>query len=80
MQKALESLPWVRKATVDYEKKQATLTVDMGRYQAEEAFAALKEAGFGGKALEKKPAADFAKFPSVSFHVGGMMKAKSGAT
>ncbi len=30
--------------------------------------------------LERKPAADFAEFPRVSFQVFGMMKAKSGAT
>lgn len=32
------------------------------------------------QALGRKPAADFAEFPSVSFHLTGMKKAKSGAT
>jgi hypothetical protein len=80
VQKALESLPWVRKATVDYDKKQATLIVENGKYNAEEAFATLKLADFGAEAPERKQATDFAEFPSISFHVVGMMKAKSGAT
>ena len=80
MQKALETLPWVRKATVDFKKKQATLVVERGKYKAKEALVALKKAGFGGKEVEKQPAADVAGFPSVSFRVGRMLKTKSGAT
>ena len=34
----------------------------------------------GNENTETVRAADFAKFPSVSFRVGGMMKTKSGAT
>ena len=54
MQQALESLPWVRKATVDFKKKQATLTVEEDRYNPKAVFAALKKAGFFGKPLEQQ--------------------------
>ena len=82
MREALETLPWVRKATVDYPKKQATLTVDIGRYNRKEAIGALKKAGFGGPALEATKANEAVgqSFPQVSFHLTGMKKAKSGAT
>ena len=82
MREALGSLPWVRKATVDYGKKQATLTVEEGRYDPREAFAALKKAGFGGEALETSEGHKDAResFPEVSFHVIGLKKARSGAT
>ncbi len=82
MREALEALPWVRKATVDYQKKQATLTVEKGRYNLQEAVDALKKAGFGGPARELTKANEAVgqSFPQVSFHLTGMKKAKSGAT
>ena len=82
MREALEALPWVRKVTVDYGKKQATLTVEEGRYDPQEAIAALKKSGFGGKAADTSESHKDAResFPEVSFHVIGLKKARSGAT
>ena len=78
MEKALQSLPWVRKATVDFKKQQVTLVVEKGKYKEAEAFAALKNAGFDGKPSESPESAS--TFPQTSFRVGGMKKTKSGVT
>ena len=68
--------------TVDSGKKQATLTVEKGRGDPQEAIAALKKVGFGGKAADISESHDDAResFPEVSFHVIGLKKARSGAT
>ncbi|TDJ68339.1 MAG: copper chaperone [Planctomycetota bacterium] len=82
MREALESLPWARKAEIDFETKQATVTVESKLYEAEALIKALKEAGYGGKVVDtggnEKPAA--AAPSRVTFHVTGMKKTKSGAT
>jgi hypothetical protein len=89
VRKALESLPCVRKATVDYVNKQATATVVSGSYDEKALLEALNEAGFGGsvtatdsntKAGEDEPAASPPEGARVAFHVRGMKKTKSGAT
>ncbi len=83
MRRALESLPWVRKATVDYRKKQASITAVSSRYDEAALVKALKDAGFGGTVVKpkdgqskQKPTAD----TQIAFHVTGMKKTKSGAT
>ena len=83
MRRALESLPWVRKATVDFQKKQATITAVSSRYDEAALLKALKGAGFRGTVVkpdggepELKPAVG----TQVAFHVTGMQKTKSGAT
>ena len=85
MRKALESLPWVRKAEVHYDKKQVTVTVDSSLYDPKALVAALEEAGFGGKLAKTsdekgKDDARAVEGSRVTFHVGGMKKTKSGAT
>lgn len=83
MRRALESLPWVRKATIDYEQKQATITAVSKRYDEAALIKALKDAGFGGKVVKPKggePKQKPATGTQVAFHVTGMMKTKSGAT
>jgi Heavy-metal-associated domain len=78
-------LPWVRKAAVDFPKKQVTVTVDSSLYEPKTLIAALKDAGFGGKLAEtsedqEKDDARAVAGSRVTFHVGGMKKTKSGAT
>ncbi|MBL4770435.1 MAG: hypothetical protein JKY61_04710 [Planctomycetes bacterium] len=89
MRNALESLPWARKATVDYPSKQATVTAVSKNYDETELLKALKDAGFGGavvstdskkKSSDDEPAAKPPEGPRVAFHVTGMKKTKSGAT
>ena len=83
MRRALESLPWVRKATVDFQKKQASITAVSSRYDETALLKALKGAGFGGKVVKPKDGEPEQKPTSgtqVAFHVTGMMKTKSGAT
>lgn len=83
MRKALESLPWVRKAEIRYDKKQATVTVEAEHYKPEALVKVLVAAGFGGKVAVPTEDAKKAKFPPglrVTFHVMGMKKTKSGAT
>ena len=43
------SLPWVRQAQVDFDKKQAVVTVEVEKYDEQALLKALEEAGFGGK-------------------------------
>ena len=88
MRKALDSLPWAEKTTVDYPSKQATVTVESKSYDEKALLKALKDAGFGGTVVaadkEKKgddePAAKPVEGARVAFHVTGMKKTKSGAT
>ncbi len=83
MRRALESLPWVRKATVSYEKKQASITAAASRYDEAALVKALGDAGFGGtvaKSDEGEPQARPPAGSQVAFHVTGMRKARSGAT
>lgn len=79
MQKALEALPWVSKADVDFAKRQVTVTVESKRYEAEALTKALKDAGFGGE-LVKSDKKQAGQLPSVTFRVIGMKKTQSGAT
>ncbi len=46
MRKALESLPWVRKAEIHFDKKQAVVTVGSKHYKPEALVKALEAAGF----------------------------------
>jgi copper chaperone CopZ len=92
VRRALESLPWVRKASVDFEHKQATATVVSEDYDEASLLKALKDAGYGGKvvkpvvkpavkpAKKDKPMAKAPKGELVAFRVSGMKKTKSGAT
>ena len=87
MRRALESLPWARKATVDYASKQATVTVESKSYDEKALLKALEDAGFGGsvasggdKKGDEEPAAKPPEGARVAFHVTGMKKTKSGAT
>ena len=83
MQKALESLPWVRKA--ELKKNVATLTVEREGYDAKMVVEALKKAGFGGKLASEEAKKQEKNEPPdatslVTFRVIGMKKTKSGAT
>ena len=83
MRKALESLPWVRKAEIHFNKKQAVVTVDSKHYEPEALVKALEAARFGGKLAAPSEDTKKAKSPAglrVTFHVVGMKKTKSGAT
>ncbi len=81
MQKALQALPWVRKAEIDYDKKLARVTVEKKSFKPQALVDALTGAGFGGKLIEKSDEDKTAKAdPLVTFHVIGMKKTKSGAT
>lgn len=83
MRRALESLPWVRKAIVNYDKRQATVTVLTDKYEEAALAKVLKDAGFGGtlvKSEDAKPKTKPAAGPRVAFKVSGMKKTKSGAT
>lgn len=56
MQKALQSLPWVRKVEVNFEKKQAAVTADPAKYDEKQMLKALAKEGFEAKVLpEEKP-------------------------
>ena len=80
MQKALQALPWVRKAEIDYDKKLARVTVERKSFKPQALIDALKGAGFGGKLIEVSDQDKAAKTdPLVTFHVIGMKKTKSGA-
>ena len=46
MQKALEALPGVVLVTTDVNAKTATCSVEKGKFDSEEAIAALAEAGY----------------------------------
>jgi copper chaperone CopZ len=52
VQKALETLPWVRKVRVEFAKKQAVVTVETEKYDAKALVNALVKAGYGGKVVE----------------------------
>ena len=83
MLKVLESLPWVRKAEIDFEKKQATVIVETKLFKPEELTRVLVDAGFGGTVAKDIAKVEKAKTPPglrVTFRVSGMKKAKSGAT
>jgi len=79
VQRALETLPWVRKATVDFSKKQVTVIVESKSFDAAALVNALQKAEFGGEILgaDKKPGPTL---PSVTLQVIGMKKTASGAT
>jgi copper chaperone CopZ len=55
VQKALETLPWVRKVQVDFAKEQAVVTVETEKYDEKALVRALEKAGYGGKVI--KPSA-----------------------
>lgn len=84
MRKALESLPCVRKATIDFANKQVTATVVSKSYDEKALLKALKDAGFGGSVAkasnEKKNSAKAPDGAQVAYRVSGMKKTKSGAT
>ena len=81
MQKALQALPWVRKAEVEFDNKLARVTVEKKSFKAQALIDAVKGAGFGAKLIEKNGSDKAAKAdPLVTFHVIGMKKTKSGAT
>ena len=76
-------MPWVRKATVSYEKKQASITAVSSQYDEAALVKALKDAGFVGTVAKTDDDTPKAKQPvdtQVAFHVTGMKKTKSGAT
>jgi len=82
---ALESLPWVRKAIVDYAKKQASVTVLSNGFDPLALEKVLTDAGFGGAVAKpnvekKKKKTQPPTGSRVAFHVTGMKKTKSGAT
>jgi copper chaperone CopZ len=52
VQKALQTLPWVRKVQVDFAKKQAVVTVETEKYDEKALVKALEKAGFGGKVVK----------------------------
>lgn len=52
VQKALVSVPWVRKAQVDREKNQAVVTVEADKYDPSALLKALEKAGYGGKVVK----------------------------
>lgn len=83
MLKALKSLPWVRKASVDYGKKQATVTVLSQRYDEAALLKTLVDAGFRGSVAEAPDDEQKQAAPAgerVAFQVSGMKKTRSGAT
>ena len=87
MRKALDSLPWAGKTTVDYPNKQATVTVASKSYDEKALLKALGDAGFGGsvatgreKKSDEEPAVKPPDGARVAFQVSGMKKTKSGAT
>jgi copper chaperone CopZ len=47
VQKALQTLPWVRKVDVDFAKKHVVTTVEVEKYEEEALVKALEKAGFG---------------------------------
>ena len=76
-------MPWVRKAEVQFEKQQATVTVETEHYEAEALVKALDAAGFGGSVAAPTKDTKQATTPPglrVTFRVMGMKKTKSGAT
>jgi copper chaperone CopZ len=77
---ALQALPWVRKAEIDFDNKLARVTVVTKSYDADALVAALKAVGFGGKPTTKVENKADKTGPLVTFHVKGMKKTKSGAT
>ena len=56
MREALEALPWVRRAEVDYPRKQASVIVEKDRLDPPALEAALEKAGFGGSVMDEKEA------------------------
>jgi copper chaperone CopZ len=52
VQKALETLPWVRKVQVDFAKKQAVVTVEIEKHDEKALVKALEKAGFGGTVVK----------------------------
>jgi copper chaperone CopZ len=52
VQKALQTLPWVRKVQVDFAKKQAVVTVETEKYDEKALVKTLEKAGFGGKVVK----------------------------
>ena len=77
-------MPWVRKVSIDFVKKQATLTVVSKSYDEEALLQALRDAGFGGSVAQvpskDKESAKVSGGAQVAFRVSGMLKTKSGAT
>ncbi|MBL4770210.1 MAG: thioredoxin family protein [Planctomycetes bacterium] len=84
MRRALESLPWASKASVDFRKKRATVTVVSNSYDEKAMLSALKSAGFGGSVVAKKtkpkPKVKTPPMARVAFHVTGLKKDKAGST
>ena len=81
MRRALETLPWVREAKVDLKKKEARISVEEGRFNAEEVIDVIKKAGFGAEIKEApKKITAFNEASRVDFRVVGMTKTKSGVT
>ena len=83
MRAALESLPWVRKASVNYEHRIASVTALSDAYVEKELTQVLEKAGFGGsvsKLATPKQESDKPIGERVAFRVDGMQKTKSGAT
>ncbi len=81
VQQALQALPWVRKAEIDFDNKLARVTVEKKSFEPQALVDAVTGAGFGAKLIEKNGSDKAVKVdPLVTFHVIGMKKTKSGAT
>jgi copper chaperone CopZ len=49
VRKALTSLPWVRQVQVNFDAKQAIVTVEATKYDEKAILKVLEKAGYGGK-------------------------------
>jgi copper chaperone CopZ len=57
VQKALETLPWVRKVHVEFTKKQGVVTVETEKYDEKALLKALEKGGFKGHVISGAEAA-----------------------
>jgi hypothetical protein len=48
---ALATLPWVKDVQVNYDRKQATFTAEIARFDEASIVSALEKEGFGGKVV-----------------------------
>ena len=53
MRKALTTLPWVRHVQIDYDRKQAIVTVLADKYDGDALVKALEKGGFAGKLMDE---------------------------
>jgi copper chaperone CopZ len=52
VRQALESLPWVRKVQVNFEKKEAVVTAEADRYDEKALLKSLAKTGYKGKVVK----------------------------